>query len=444
MSTSPSPGKLKKILGVGFGIAIAVGGTIGVGILRTPGSVAALIPDYWLIMLCWIIGGIFMMVSAASYAELAVMLPKAGGAYNYAKRAFGNYTGFLVGWFDYIVNTIAPCYFCIVISEYMILLFPQLSEYKVLISISFLVFFTTINLPGVRNGSILQQVSSLVKVLIFVILIAACFIYGNNTGIDQHAKPGISAPGGAGLLISFFLALQLIMGSYDGWWSIAFFAEEDENPGKNIPRSLFTGTAIIMLVYLLTNAALLYVVPVSQASGSTLVASNAAEQIFGRSGSVIITIFALLSLVSILNAYIMIPSRIIYGLSRDGFFFSRFTYINKGGTPVFALLFSSFLQSVIIIISSFEQLFELGAYLSLIVFTISLLSLIRLRIKEPGLERPYRAWGYPYSTIISVIALTGMLVGFTIGNYRSLLVVLAVVAVSVPGYWVAAKSKGQR
>lgn len=183
------------------------------------------------------------------------------------------------------------------------------------------------------------------------------------------------------------------MGSYDGWWSVAFFAEEDTNPGKNIPRSLLSGTAIIMLVYLFTNAALLYVVPVSQAAGSALVASNAAEIIFGKSGSVIITLFALLSLVSILNAYIMIPSRILFGLSRDGFFFRPFTFINKGGTPVFALIFSSVLQSIIIIIASFEQLFELGAYLSLIVFVFSLLSLLMLRYKEPNLERPYRAWG---------------------------------------------------
>ena len=111
-----SPNQLKKILGVSFGIAILVGGTIGVGILRTPGTIAGMLNNYWLIIACWLLGGIYVLIGAGTYAELATMLPKAGGSYNYVKRAFGNYAGFVTGWFDYISNAIAPAFFCIVIS----------------------------------------------------------------------------------------------------------------------------------------------------------------------------------------------------------------------------------------------------------------------------------------------------------------------------------------
>src|SRR4051812_46533772 len=122
--------QLKKTLGLSFNIAVLIGGTIGVGILRTPGAIAGLLDNYWLIIACWLFGGLFVLIGANSYAELATMLPKAGGSYNYIKRAFGDYAGFLSGWFDYITNAIPPAFYCIVISEYIIILFPGLASFS--------------------------------------------------------------------------------------------------------------------------------------------------------------------------------------------------------------------------------------------------------------------------------------------------------------------------
>ena len=166
MATHPA-NKLKKVLGLAFGIAIVLGGTIGVGILRTPASIAAVLPYPPLILLCWLMIGLYILLAASSYAELTTMLPRAGGAYNYIKRAFGGYAGFLNGWFDFISNAIAPAYFCIVLSEYSALLFPQLKPYRALVAIFFLTVFTLINLPGVKSGSATQQLTSAVKVLLF-------------------------------------------------------------------------------------------------------------------------------------------------------------------------------------------------------------------------------------------------------------------------------------
>jgi APA family basic amino acid/polyamine antiporter len=256
-----------------------------------------------------------------------------------------------------------------------------------------------------------------------------------SKNIGQRELEIVGSASGTAIILSFFMALQLIMGSYDGWWSVAFFAEEDVNPGKNIPRSLFIGTTIILLVYVFINAAFFYVVPVSQAAGSPLLASDAAETIFGKSGSLIIILFSLLSLISILNAHIMIPSRILFGLSRDRFFFSPFAYVNKGGTAVFALLLSFAIQFVLIILSSFEQLFGLSAYLSLLVLGLSLASLIKLRFKEPELSRPYRAWGYPYTTLLSIVAVIAVFIGFTFNDQQSILIMTAIILVSIPCYY---------
>ncbi len=162
-----SPNHLKKVLGFSFGIAILVGSTIGVGILRTPGAIAGLLNNYWLIIACWIIGGIYVLIGAGSYAELATMLPKAGGSYNYVKRAFGNYAGFITGWFDYITNAIAPAFYCIVISEYIIILFPNLESQTTVIAIASLIAFTILHAKGVNNGSMVQQITSVIKVFFF-------------------------------------------------------------------------------------------------------------------------------------------------------------------------------------------------------------------------------------------------------------------------------------
>lgn len=320
--------QLKKTLGVSFGIAILVGSTIGVGILRTPGAIAGMLDNYWLIIACWLIGGLYVLIGVGSYSELATMLPKAGGSYNYVKRAFGNYAGFLTGWFDYITNAIAPAFFCIVISEYIVILFPNLESQTTVIAIAFLIAFTLLHASGVKNGSVVQQITSVIKVIFFVGLIVACFMYSgvkfnpiekNNTALE------------IGVLIGFFKSLQMVLGTYDGWNAGCFFAEEDENPSKNIPKSLYTGAIIVILIYVVINMAFFYVLPVASLANAPLAASDVAKVVFGNKGAIIVTIIALFSIISILNAYTMIPARILFGLSRDGFFIQKGTVVNEGG-----------------------------------------------------------------------------------------------------------------
>jgi len=236
--------ELKKILGSAFGIAVMVGGIIGAGILYNPGSVAAMLQDKRLIILAWFLGGIYVLLAINSLAELATMLPKAGGSFNYIKRAFGNYAGFIAGWFDYIINAIAPAFFAIAISEYLTLLLPAFKGYETIIAVILLVLFTALHLAGLKSGSLVQQVTSFIKIAAFAILIICCFLFA---GYNDKATTEINvAPEHTlvltGLFIAFIRSMQLIMGTYDGWASPVFFAEENINPGKSIPRSLFGGS----------------------------------------------------------------------------------------------------------------------------------------------------------------------------------------------------------
>lgn len=430
--------QLKKVLGVSFGIAILIGGTIGVGILRTPGAIAGMLDNYWLIIACWIIGGIYILIGAGCYAELATMMPIAGGSYNYVKKAFGNYAGFIIGWFNYLTNAIAPAFLCIVISEYIIVLLPILKNQTTVLSIAFLVAFTLLHAQGVKSGSVMQQITSVIKVVFFVGFIVACFMY---SGVKLNPVEKDTSFLEIGVMIGFFKSLQMVLGSYDGWNSGCFFAEEDENPSKNIPKSLYTGAIVVIVIYVVINIAFLYVLPVSAIANSPLAASDVAKVVFGNNGATIVTIIAIFSIISILNALMMIPTRILYGMSRDGFFIQKGTIVNKGGTPIITLLISSSFALVLIVIGSFEVLFSLATFMSVIVWGLAYCALIKLRISEPDLPRPYKSWGYPWTTIIMIVCSIGLFVGFAYSDQKSLLIIGSITLVSYPIFLILKRKK---
>lgn len=428
--------QLKKSLGLSFNIAVLIGGTIGVGILRTPGDIAEMLNNYWLIIASWLFGGLYVLLGANSYAELATMLPKAGGSYNYIKRAFGEYAGFLSGWFDYITNVIPPAFYCIVISEYIIILFPALSNYSTVMAISLLAGFVLIHLSGLKNGSTIQQITSLLKVICFVALVTACFMY---TGVEVPAIKTDSSFFQVGLIFGFFKSLQLIIGTYNGWNSVCFFAEENDDPSKNIPKSLYSGVLLVVAIYVLVNAAFFHVLPIETLAKSNLAAADVAKILFGKNGAIIVTVISIFSLISILNAFMMIPPRILYGLSRDGFFIEKGTQVNKGGTPIVALLVSSLFSLFLICIGSFEVLFSFAAFISIIVWGLAYFSLLKLRTKEPDLPRPYRSFWYPWTTIIAITASIALLIGFIYSDPKSFIIIVGITAVSYPLFLVLKK-----
>jgi len=430
---SRQSGKLLRILGVGFGIAVGVGAAVGVGILRNPGGVAAQLGSVWPIMIVWVLGGVYCLLGANYLAELATMIPRAGGFYVYARRAFGDYGGFVVGWSDWINWTLSLAYISIVFGEYAAALFaPGLSGAKVIFSVSILVVIAVLNMLGLRAGSDTQKVTSFLKALALFGFVAACFVFGGQHDPSVAPAPTAIPTGLLPSLIAITLAFQLVLGTYDGWYGSIYFSEEDTNPAQNIPRSMFGGIAVITAIYVLVNLALIYVLPMSRLAGSEFAGGDAMSLIFGARGGQIVTVLALLSLIGIINAVTMVTPRIAFGLGRDGLFTKRATRVSKRGTPIFALVITVMCAIGLTIVGTFELLLAIGQFFLVVITILLILALFRLRRAEPDLARPYRTWGYPYAPLLMLVFSVLLFFGYIGSNIYPSLYALGVLAVSYP------------
>ena len=432
---SAQRGKLLKILGVGFGLAIVVGGTVGVGILRSPGPIAGLLDSVWLILLAWVLGGLYSLLGANYLAELATMVPKAGGYFIYAHRAYGAYGGFVVGWSDFLYNNLALAFIAVVFGEYSVALFGlEFAGARIVFSVSILVLLAFINWIGLRQGSATQKVTSLLKCIALIGFVAACFIYGGRSDAPNLAETSIAtaSAGSVATLVAFVLAFQLVLSTYDGWHSAIYFTEEDKNPGKNLPRAMFGGILIIVTIYFLVNAAILYVLPVSQLAGSTFAGGDAIGAIFGTRSGQILTVLALLSLVGILNAILMMCPRMLLALGREGLLTPKAAAVNQGGTPVFALAVTALSAILFSSIGSFELLLAVSQFFAVVITILLIVSLFVLRRREPDLPRPYRAKGYPVLPMMMLVIAVLLFFGYIYSNPWPSLYALVVLAVSYP------------
>ena len=431
---SSDKNKLKKMLGVGFGIAVTIGGTIGVGILRTPGMVAEQLGSGWLIISAWVIGGIYALLGTISVIELGTMYPKAGGWYVFVRKAFGDYGGFIIGWSDWIATCASIASIAIAIGEFFVVIFPGLSSDIKAIAIIILLLFTVIQWIGLKSSSGTQQITSLIKAIAFLALVMACFIWGGN--ISTNGTSAVKVPSTiTALFFAFVIALQSIIFTYDGWYSAVYFTEEDKNPGKNLPRSAIGGVLATIFIYLLVNIGFLYVLPVSKLAASIAPATDAAEALFGNKGGQIITILSIASLVSILNAVLLIATRIIYGLGRDKLFTTKIASVSSGGTPRPALILSTVLVALLIASGTFEILIAISAFFYVANYFAGFSALFILRKKEPDLPRPFKAWGYPWTTLIFLIGSLVFLIGDIIGDPLNAFFALLYVIISIPAFF---------
>jgi APA family basic amino acid/polyamine antiporter len=424
-----SDGRLLRLLGVGFGVAVTVGGTVGVGILRTPGMVAAHLENEGAILLVWVLGGLYSLLGTVSVCELGTALPSAGGWYVYARRALGEYAGFVVGWSDWIAQSAALAYLATALGEFAVALVPALSGSHKAIAIFTLALFALLQWRGLRSSSRVQELTSLAKGLAFLAFVAICF-FGAPSAAEPSSFEALPA------LVPFVLALQAVIVTYDGWYSAVYFTEEDRDPGRNLPRSALGGVVATLVLYLLVNLALLHVLTVSEIAGSTLPAADAADRIFGGRGGEVITLLSLISLLSILNAVMLLATRIAFAMSRDGLFFGGASEVNPRGTPTLALLFTTLCAAVLIASGTFERLVAIASFFYVFVYVSGFVSLFVLRRREPALARPFRAWGYPWTTGAALAGSLFFLVGNGMSDPDNTLYALLLIASSYPLYLV--------
>ncbi|MBD2702683.1 APC family permease [Spirosoma sp. BT702] len=425
--------QLKKLLGVGFGIAVTIGGTIGTGILRKPGPITQDIGDPTLIIAVWLAVGLYALAGSLSVMELGTMLPKAGAWYVYTRRAFGDYAGFVIGISSWLGSVSAMAFGAAVMSEYTSLLFPSLETYQKFVAIGILAAFVAFHSVGVMLASRAQEVMSLLKAVGLLAFVIVCF----TVSPEKSASPSVSdirplAEGGVWLGI--LAALQSIFYTYDGWHTAAYFTEEDVNPSRNLPRSMITGVLLIIGIYVLVNLALLYVLPVSTLAGSKLAAADAIQYLFGPGSAQVVTFLLMISIMGIINAQIMFNPRVIFAMGRDGLFFPFVTHVNAGGTPTYATALTAIASVLMILTNTYGKLSDIATFFFVLCYASGFASLIRLRKSEPELPRPVRAWGYPFSTWTLLIMSLAFLIGVVIGDFSSSLYAIAFIAISYPIY----------
>jgi APA family basic amino acid/polyamine antiporter len=432
-SPSFSKERLLSILGVTFGVAVGIGGTIGIGILRIPGSVAANLGYSGLIMAAWIVSGLYAFAGANTYAELGTMLPLDGGPYVYARRAYGEFGGFLVGWSDWLLRTSSMAYLAVALTEYAGGLFSYNPGVITPAAIAVLILFTAFHWLGLRVGSRAQEIMSLFKVLAFFVIIAACFLFSPKLSVAPSAKASLFSDPKL-LFVAIALSMQSILGTYSGWHAPVYFSEENTDPAKSIPRSLFTGVALVMAIYVLINLAILHALPMSKLAGSKLAAADAAQLIFGGYSSQIVTSIMLVSLLGIINASFLFTPRVMFALSRDGLFFHSAARVNTGGTPTTALLVTALVAIMLAGVGSFDRLFGFTAFLSVLVDVAAFGTVFVLRWREPDLPRPFRARGYPVLPAIVFLGAGLLLIAFILSSTQNSLYAMIGIAVSYPVY----------
>jgi APA family basic amino acid/polyamine antiporter len=431
----PQKNKLLRILGLGFGLAVVVGGTIGVSIFRLPGPTANLLGNTWLILVIWTLGGAFTLLNANYTAELATMIPKAGGPYVYARHAYGDFAGFVVGWSDWLGNVAAVAFLPIAFAEYAIALFAPSFAGVTTVALAFLLLLALLNWIGLRAGSGTQKLTSFLKAIALLAFVVVCFaLGGHHSSVDAGQTTHPAPVGSFAALVAIVLSFQLILGAYGGWNSVIYFAEEDENPGRNIPRSLHAGVLSVIGIYLLVNAALLYVLPLPQIAASKLAAADAMRVVFGARGGQIVTGLALLSIIAIVNAILMFTPRTLYALGRDGLFSSKAIAVNEGGTPVVALAVTVVMATILISLGTFEKLMAIYAFYAVANNIVLISALFVLRKRSPDLPRPFRAWAYPFAPLAVLLVSGTLVVGFTVSDPRDSIYALVLLAASYPIY----------
>ena len=421
---------LLAVLGVLFGLSVTIGNTIGSGILRTPGLVAQLLPSPWLFIGVWIIGALYAALGANALAELATMMPESGGYTVYLRRSMGSYAGFVIGWSDWLSTCSSAALSAMVIGEYATILFAISKELTAVIASTVIVVFALIQWRGIKTGSMTQNLTAIAKTAAFVILVIACFVMGHGFG---GTSPAARVPSGFPFLVAFVLAMQAVIFTYDGYNGIVYFSGELRNPDRDIPRSMFGGVVSVGVIYLLVNIGFLYVLPIDKMAGQPLVAATAANEIFGPKGDAVIRILTIVSLLSAVNAYQLMTSRVLHRLSVFGFLPGA-SYVNKGGTPAVALFLSAVVVIALVITGTLELVLAVTAFFFVAQYALIFASVFILRKREPNAPRPYKAKGHPWTTGLVLLASIGFLIGAAVTDTRNSLYSLVLLALSWPLY----------
>jgi amino acid transporter len=429
---------LQRRLGLWAAIGVVVGITIGSGIFRTPAVIAARVPDPMLMLALWVIGGAMTLAGALSIAELAAALPQSGGPYVYLREGWGRLAGFLFGWSQLtLIRASALGAIASVFGEYFLRSFgydpeahPRAADH---VGAGALAFATVVNVCGVRLGAAIIGMSTLAKYAGLAAIVLAAFALGGTHGASVSHFVEAGGPVQPGL---FGLALISVLWAYDGFADLSFAAGEVKDPQRNLPRALVFGTLAIITIYLLANAAYLYVSPIAEVAQSRLIAADTMSALVGPVGVSLVSIVVMISTFGALNGSMLASPRIFFAMADDGLFFRRIAAVHpRFGTPYVAVILAGTLGIAMILTQTFEQLIDTFVLAMWPFYALCAGAVYRLRRTRPDMPRPYRVIGYPVVPGIFLAGALYLVVNALLTDPFWTGVVFGIVLLGVPVYY---------
>lgn len=430
---------LVRRLGLWSSIGLVIGITIGGGIFRTPAGIAARVPDPLLMMAVWVLGGLIVLCGALAFAELSAAMPETGGMYVYLREGWGRPYAFLYGWSQLVlIRASALGGISSVFGEYFLRVFgidpglhPDWADY---LAAGAILFAAGTNVVGVRLGALFAGISTITKFGALAFLVLASFALGGGAG----GSLANLAPNAAPIDWSLFgLALISVMWAYDGFADLTFASGEVTDPQRNLPRAIVFGTIAIILIYLLSNAAYLYVIPIERLASSRLIAADTLGTVFGQAGSAFIAVVVMISTFGSLMGSMLASPRIFFAMADDRLFFTPIASVHpRWQTPHVAILLAAGLGVAMVMTQTFEQLTDTFVLAMWPFYALSVGAIYTLRRSQPHLHRPYRVVGYPVVPAIFILAACYLVINALIADPLWTGVTFAVVLAGLPVYYI--------
>ncbi len=492
-SQSGQPGFVRAI-GLFDGTMIVVGSMIGSGIFIVASDITRQTGSAGGLLLTWIVTGLLTIAAALSYGELAALFPHAGGQYIYLREAYSPLWGFLYGWTLFLViqtGTIAAV--AVGFARYFGVLFPSISasawvvhpialgsKYAIslsvqqLVGVAMVIFLTFLNMQGVRLGKLIQNIFTSAKTLSLLGLILLCvFVARNAAAISdnfghfwavrdaQPIEPGANflrsliptvtaASGAFGLFVAFGVSQVGSLFSADAWNNIGFTAAEVKNPKRDVALSMAFGTIIVITLYCLANLAYLCALPLNQIQNAPddRVASVALQAVFGPAGAAVMAVAIIISTFGCNNGLILAGARVSYAMAKDGLFFRSTGKLNKKGVPASALIYQCVWIVILILLRTrhvsatgavtygnlYSDLLDYVVFSVLIFYALTIAGIFVLRSKRPDLERPYRAFGYPFVPALYIVSALAIMFVLLLYKTQTAWPGLVIVLLGVPVY----------
>jgi APA family basic amino acid/polyamine antiporter len=414
---------------------INVGTIIASSIFIVPSTIAAAFSASFPTILVWVVGAVVSLCGALCIAELGAAMPKAGGQFVYLRRAFGPIWGYLYGWGSaVVVNPASIAAIAVGFATYLGYFLPLSPLAVKLVAAGSILLLTGINCFGLRVGALTQDVMTLIKIAAVVALVALCLLLpGGRAGNIQPLWPSE----GIGVLVGpFGLAMIAVLFAYDGWIEITYVGSEMRNPARDMSRSILISTVLVSVLYIGVSLAMLYVLGQKATAESSLVAADAMRVVLGPTGAALITVAVLISTLGSNNGIIFTAARIPYAMAREGQFFPWAARLHpRYATPNTSLVVQGVWSALLALSGTYLQLITYMVFVSFLFYALSCAAVMVLRRREPGMARPYRAWGYPVTPVVFIFFSAYLILNTIVEAPSAAAIGAALLLAGLPVYW---------